>query len=250
MNLISEMFSLEGRVAVVTGASRGIGNAIASGLAQAGAHVYGVGRSSTDQVDAHSFSYYQCDITSISAFRKLTDSIFMDEGRIDILVNAAGITLPKQAAEDPSGAFIQSIASNLTAVFECCHAIVPRMQGAGYGSIINISSIAAVMGFPGNPGYVASKGGLSALTRALALDYGHYGIRVNNLVPGYVKTAMTEGSYIDLDRRMARSERTMLGRWGEVYELVGAAVFLASQASSYVTGTDLFVDGGWTTKGL
>src|SRR3546814_10706102 len=119
------------------------------------------------------------------------------------------------------------------------------MVQGGYGSVINVTSIGAELGFPGNPGYVASKGGVAAMTRALALDYGQQGIRVNNLVPGYIRTAMTEGSYADPESRPARAARTMLGRWGEQDELAGAAIFLASPASSYVTGRDVFVYGGW-----
>ena len=243
-------FSLDGRVAIVTGASRGIGNAIARGLASAGAAVVGLGRSPAAHGGAADFSYRTCDVTDRAAFASLVEEVFAGQGRIDVLVNAAGITLPAQVAGDPSAAFSQTIACNLTSVFECCRAVVPYMLNGGYGSIINVTSIGAGLGFPGNPGYVASKGGLAALTRALALDHGAQGIRVNNLVPGYVRTAMTEGSYADLERRQARAERTMLGRWGEADELAGAAIFLASQASSYVTGTDLFVDGGWTAKGL
>lgn len=244
------MFRLDGRVAIVTGASRGIGNAIAQGLAGAGAMVFGVGRSLAAQSGSTDFQYRTCDVTDSCAFGKLVKDIFAEQGRIDILVNAAGITLPQQAAGDPSAAFRQTIECNLTAVFDCCSAVIPCMQRGGYGSIINVTSIGAALGFPCNPGYVASKGGLAALTRALALDYGAQGIRINSLVPGYVRTAMTEGSYADPERRQARAARTMLRRWGEPEELVGATIFLGSRASSYVTGAELFVDGGWTTKGL
>lgn len=244
------MFSLHGRVAIVTGASRGIGNAIARGLAGAGAAVVGLGRSPAAHGDSAAFLYRTCDVTDSAAFGRLVEELFARRQRIDVLVNAAGITLPAQATGDPSAAFRQTIECNLTAVFECCRAVVPHMLHGGYGSIINVTSIGAELGFPGNPGYVASKGGLGALTRALALDQGAQGIRVNNLVPGYVRTAMTEGSYSDPERRQARAARTMLGRWGEADELAGAAIFLASSASSYVTGTDLFVDGGWAAKGL
>lgn len=250
MRLETGIFSLSGRVAIVTGASRGIGNAIARGLAGAGAEVVGLGRSRAVQVDTAHFTYRTCDVTQSADFAKVAEAVFAKEGRIDILVNAAGITLPAQVAGDPSAAFRQTIECNLTAVYDCCRAVVPYMLQGGYGSIINVTSIGALQGFPGNPGYVASKGGLASLTRALALDHGLQGIRVNNLVPGYVRTAMTEGSYADLDRRQARSSRTMLGRWGEADELAGAAVFLAAPASSYVTGIDLIVDGGWTAKGL
>lgn len=243
-------FDLTGRVALVTGASRGIGNAVALGLAGAGAKVFGCGRSFAPQVDEGVFSYRSCDITHSFDFCGFVEEVFVKLGRIDILVNAAGITLPAMTVEDPAAAFRKTIDCNLTAVFECCRAVIPFMNRNEYGSIINVTSIAAKLGFPGNPGYVASKAGLSALTRSLALDYGAQGVRVNSLVPGYIRTAMTQASYADPQRREARAARTMLGRWGKPEELVGAVVFLASPASGYVTGTDLYVDGGWVAKGL
>jgi NAD(P)-dependent dehydrogenase (short-subunit alcohol dehydrogenase family) len=250
MSATLDLFRLDGRVAIVTGASRGIGHAIARGFASAGAQVSGLGRSEATQDEATGFAYSTCDVTSATSFSELVERVYAQAGRIDILVNAAGITLSDWAAEDPLAAFRQTLACNLTAVFDCCRTVIPFMRRGGYGSIINVTSIGASLGFPGNPGYVASKGGLAALTRALALDHGQQGIRVNSLVPGYVRTAMTQASHADPERRQARSARTMLGRWGEPEELAGAAIFLASPASSYVTGTELFVDGGWTAKGL
>lgn len=245
-----DLFRLDGRVAIVTGASRGIGCAIARGLAAAGAQVTGVGRSEAAQVGVAGFTYSSCDVTSADTFVGLVQRLFAQAGRIDILINAAGITLPAEGDEDPTAAFQQTLACNLTAVFECCRAVIPCMQAGDYGSIINVTSICGNLGFPGNPGYVASKGGLAALTRALALDHGPRGIRCNSLVPGYIRSAMTQASYSDPERRQARAAWTMLGRWGDSEELAGAAIFLASPASSYVTGSELFVDGGWTAKGL
>src|SRR3546814_12805421 len=114
----------------------------------------------------------------------MVDGIVADAGRLDILVNAAGITLPAQAADDPAAAFRRTLDFNLTAVFDCCRIALPHMVQGGYGSVINVTSIGAELGFPGNPGYVASKGGVAAMTRALALDYGQQGIRVTNLEIG------------------------------------------------------------------
>jgi len=250
MTACLDMFSLEGRVAIVTGASRGIGNAIARGLSLAGAEVFGIGRSTTLQVKTDTFSYSSCDITSHNDFGNLAKNIYDKKGHIDILVNSAGITLPSLAKTSPGEAFTKTLEFNLAAVFECCQTIKPFMTSGEYGSIVNVTSVAGSLGFPANPGYVASKGGLAALSRALAVDYATEGIRVNNLVPGYVRTGMTENSYVDLEKREVRTKRTILGRWGNANDLVGAAIFLASAASSYVTGTDLYVDGGWSVKGL
>ena len=243
-----DLFNLSGRIALVSGASRGIGHAIATGLAEAGATTFGLARSPAPADGA--YAYRQCDVTDVKEVAALMAEVFAAHGRIDILVNAAGITLPGGVAADPAEAFRQTLAANLTAVYDCCRLVVPYMQKGGGGSIVNVTSIGAEQGFPGNPGYAAAKGGLAAMTRALAVDYGPSGIRVNNLAPGYVRTAMTEASHSDPGRHAARAARTILGRWGRAEEMVGAAIFLASSASSYVTGTDLFVDGGWTAKGL
>ena len=170
LTLPLHLFRLDGHVAIVTGASRGIGHAIACGLSNAGAQVIGLGRSEAMQVNTLGFDYSICDITNTTAFNELVQCLFGRAGRIDILVNAAGITLPAHEDSDPSVSFRQTLACNLTAVFDCCSTVIPCMQAGGYGSIINVTSIGASLGFPGNPGYVASKGGLAALTRALALD--------------------------------------------------------------------------------
>lgn len=249
---MSEMdpFRLDGRVAVVTGASRGIGNAIARGLTRAGARVFGVARSPAPKGDNPGFAYRQGDVIDGDKFGRLLEAVFEETGRLDVLVNAAGITLPTQTGDDAAAVFRKTLECNLIAVYDCCRQAVPLMERGGYGSIVNVASIGAVLGFPGNPGYVASKGGVVSMTRALALDYGSRGIRVNNLIPGYIRTAMTEGSYGDPERRHAREARTILGRWGEAEELAAPAIFLASPASGYMTGTDLVVDGGWTAKGL
>lgn len=246
---ILDSFKLQGRIALVTGASRGIGHAIAQGLAEAGATVHGLSRSPRVETPC-SFEYHACDILDHQAVSKLINAIAHRYNRLDILVNAAGITLTTTTESEALAAFHKTLAMNLTAAFDCCRMVIPHMILNGYGSIINVTSINAMLGFPGNPGYVASKGALAAVTRALALDHGMDGVRVNNLVPGYVHTAMTHASYEDPLRQAARAARTMLGRWGTAQELAGAAVFLASPASSYVTGADLVVDGGWSSKGL
>jgi len=246
--LLSRLFSLEGKTAIVVGASRGIGFALAQGLTQAGAQVIAIARSPSPERG------FEGDIRYVSgeAFAAISSVVkeFTAAKRpVDVLVNAAGITLPadRDAAAQLAN-FEKTLQANLLSPFACCLAVRPLMPRGG--SIINVTSIGSVMGFPDNPGYVAAKGGLRMMTRALAVDYGASGIRVNALAPGYIHTDMTAKSFADPEQNARRRRHTCLDRWGQVEDLVGAAVFLASDASAYMTGQDLFIDGGWTSKGL
>jgi NAD(P)-dependent dehydrogenase (short-subunit alcohol dehydrogenase family) len=241
-----EQFSLEGKTAVVTGASRGIGAAIAAGLQAAGAKVFGISRSGTAPQHVTAIA---CDLSDDAAVQRAFDQLSNDGDRLDVLVNAAGISLPASAGARELQRFRDTLATDLTGVYATILAAYPLLEKAG-GSIINVTSINSVRGFPGNPGYVAAKAGLAGLTRALAADYAHDGIRVNALAPGYVATEMTAASFADPAMHEDRRRHTMLGRWGNPEDMVGAAIFLASSASAYMTGQELFVDGGWTTKGL
>jgi NAD(P)-dependent dehydrogenase (short-subunit alcohol dehydrogenase family) len=248
---LHSLFSLRGKVAVVTGASRGIGAAIVDALAGAEAYTIGIGRSEAPRIPFRAGAdYRQCDVLDADGFEAICASAVETKGRLDILVNAAGITLPKASSADPSDNFERTLAVNLVAAHRCCQVAAGHMKRAGGGSIINVTSLGAILGFPGNPGYVSAKGGLGALTRALAMDFADDGIRVNNIAPGYVRTDMTAGSYNDPVRHAERLQRMMIKRWGMPEDFAGAAVFLASKASSYVTGIDLIVDGGWSAKGL
>lgn len=247
LGILDQLFSLRGRGALVTGASRGIGHAIADGLARAGATVIGVARSASPATPlAKGASYVSADVLDDAGISAARDALLARAGRIDVLINAAGITLPESGVEG----FDRTIAVDLRAPYLCIRAVEPTMRAAGRGSIINVTSLGAFRGFPGNPAYVAAKGGLSQMTRAFATDLGGHGIRVNNLVPGYIATAMTAASHADPVRFEQRRRQTMLGRWGDPKDLVGAAIFLASDASAYVTGHDVVVDGGWLAKGL
>lgn len=240
-------FSLTGKIAVVTGASRGIGAAIATGLQDAGATVFGLSRSGTAPQGVTAIA---CDLSDDKAIESAFHTVAAQGGRIDVLVNAAGISLPAQSAESELARFRATIATDLTGVYATILVAHPLLKNAGSAAIINLTSINSVRGFPGNPGYVAAKAGLAGLTRALASDFAPDGIRVNALAPGYVATEMTAKSFADPVMHEARRRHTMLGRWGQPADMVGAAIFLASPASSYLTGQEIFVDGGWTTKGL
>jgi len=241
-----DLFSLQGKTALVTGASRGIGAAIAAGFAAGGATVFGLSRSGTAPQGVVAIA---CDLSDDAAIRRAFAELARQSDRLDVLVNAAGISLPA-GTRDELDRFRDTLATDLTGVYATILAAHPLLREAGQGSIVNVTSINSIRGFPGNPGYVAAKAGLAGLTRALATDYAADGIRVNALAPGYVATEMTAASFADPAMHEDRRRHTMLGRWGHPDDLVGAAVFLASSASAYLTGQELFVDGGWTTKGL
>jgi gluconate 5-dehydrogenase len=243
---LARFFSLEGKVALVTGASRGIGHALADGLAAAGAKTLGIARSAVAEPFAQQVTYFAADVREGGV--AIVERAIADFGALNILVNAAGISLPPTGRDTALLAFDQTLEVNLRAAFALSLAAGAVMQEGS--AIINVTSIGAHAGFPDNPGYVAAKGGLRALTQALAVDLGPRGIRVNALAPGYIRSDMTAASYSDAEMNEARRARTCLGRWGEPEDIVGGCVFLASDASRYMTGQSLIIDGGWLAKGL
>ena len=246
MTSYQDLFSLYGRTAVVTGGSRGIGQAIAKGLHDAGARVLSLARTVASDIEVPPTIRQQvCDVLNIDAFKAIVQD-FLAGDPLDVLINAAGITRPGGSLAD----FDQTIAINLRAPYQASSIAANLMGRERGGSIVNVTSLAAFRGFPNNPAYVAAKGGLSQLTRALAFDLGARGIRANNLVPGYILTEMTRNSWSDPAIRIERERHTILGRWGRPEDLVGAAIFLSSSASSYITGQDIVVDGGWLAKGV
>ena len=227
------MFSVEGKVIIVTGSNGGNGGAIVKGLKELGA-----------VVEAGDLPTY--DITSRGYRRLLVQHALDWNGKIDGLVNCAGITRGNDVFEYTDKDWEDTYQVNLKAPFELSREVAKYMKDGG--SIINITSLNSELGFPNNPAYVAMKGGLKQLTKSLAVDLGKYNIRVNNVGPGYIKTNMTKKGWEN--NREEIEKRTILGRWGEPNDLVGSIVFLLSSASSYITGQDIYVDGGYLAKGL
>ncbi len=251
-----KLFSLRAKVAVVTGAARGNGEAIARAFLEAGAVVYFLDLLEKElsvlrrKIKSPRARFAVADVTDTAGMGRVLKEIFAREKRLDILVNNAGITLPEPARTYSADKWARTQAVNLEAPFRISQLAFPFLRRSGGGVIINLTSIHSELGGSDNPAYAASKGGLKQLTKSLALDWAKYNIRVNNLGLGYFRTAMTRRSYANPRLRALRSARMMLGRWGEGGDLAGPAVFLASDASRYMTGQDLYIDGGLLSKGI
>lgn len=258
MTHLESLFSLKEKKAVVTGAARGNGKAIAAAFLRAGAEVVLVDilgrelRATIRSFEAEGLRavMYQCDIADRAQVQGLVEFVKRGSGRVDILVNNAGVTFSHSLFDYPDEFWERTYAVNLRAPFELSREIGKLMKKNRSGVIINITSLNAELAFPDNPAYVSFKGALRQLSKSLALDLGRYGIRVNSVGPGYFKTDMTRKSWDDPSLNRAIRERTALGRWGEPEDLAGVTIFLASDASSYITGQDIYVDGGWLVKGL
>jgi len=248
------LFSIKNKVIIITGAGRGIGNMFAISMARHFAHVYCFDINFPVNIPKNlskNLFYVKCDLTNTKKFLSNCKKIYGKHKKIDVLINNLGVSFPNNTKTSYSeNDWNKTLQINLTTSFKCSETVIPFMKKQKSGSIINITSINAEFGFPNNPAYIASKGGLKMLGKSLAKDCGQFGIRVNNLGPGYFKTAMNAKSWKNIKLRKARTERTLLNRWGETRELVGPCIFLASDASSYVTGQDLYVDGGWSANGL
>ena len=248
------IFSVENKVVIVTGSARGNGRAIAEGFLEHGAIVYFFDLlkdvesvvEMTENYRAHAIAG---DLRDKKDINRLVSTVVEENGRIDVLINNAGVSFSSNDCYNED-IWDRTFEVNLKGTFLLSSKVCDVMKEQQRGSIINITSLGAELGFPGNPSYVASKGGLKQLGKAMAVDLSEYNIRVNNVCPGYFRTDMTRGSYNDPHLRKARNKRIMLGRWGNPCDLVGPCIFLASEAAAYITGIDLFVDGGWVAKGL
>ena len=247
---MDSLFSLKGKTALLTGGGRGIGAAITAGLKDAGAAVAVFEKDLPHQLPQQ-IKFYSVNLENRSEIETGFNRFLEDFDGIDILINNAGITIPSPSATYDTEHWFRTLDVNLSAVFFMCQLSGQQMiqQGNG-GSIVNITSIGAAQGFPNNPAYGATKGGVKQLTKALASEWGKYKIRVNNLAPGYTRTPMNRKSWEDPKLRKLRQECTLLNRWAEPEDMIGPAVFLASDASRSITGIDLYVDGGWIAKGI
>lgn len=250
------LFSLKNKVAIVTGAARGNGKAVAEGFIEAGAIVYFIDILKENLIKTINFiqnsnaKYIAADITDKNDLKKVVTQVYSEQSKIDILVNNAGISISEPSESYAEENWEKTYKTNLKSAFILSQMVAKYMIRQRGGVIINITSLGAEQGFSNNPAYVAFKGGLKQLTKALAKDWAKYNIRVNNLCPGYFKTNMTVKSWKNSILREERTKRTMLGRWGESSDLIGPAIFLASDASKYITGQDLYVDGGWLASGV
>ena len=248
------MFDLGGRTALITGSSKGIGFALAQALAAAGARVVLNARDAARLAEACDALRRQgCqaetaafDVTDADAVEHAVADIESRVGAIDILVNNAGMQHRGPFAEFPVQAWHRLSATNIDSVFLVGRAVAQRMVTRRRGKIINVCSVQSELARPGIAPYTATKGAVKMLTKGMAVDLGPHGIQVNGLGPGYFKTELTQALVADADFTAWLSKRTPAGRWGDVHELAGAAVFLASDASSFVNGHILYVDGGIT----
>lgn len=247
-------FSLAGRVALVTGAASGLGRAIADGFAGAGARVRCVDRDAAgNEAVARSIGEAAdactADVTDAEAVAAAIDGLVAEAGRIDVLVNSAGVGGRSPAVDYPEDLWDSVMDINLRGSFLACRAAGRHMVAAGSGSIINIASVGGLAGFPGSLGYQASKGGVVALTRTLAIEWAPRGVRVNALAPSQFESAIVLAQWErEPGMRADWESRTPFGRIGQPDEIVGPAVFLASDAAAMVTGHILAVDGGYLAQ--
>ncbi|MEM9144881.1 MAG: SDR family oxidoreductase [Pseudomonadota bacterium] len=243
------LFDLSGKTALITGSSQGIGYTLAMGLMEAGARVVLNGRdadklaAAAERLGAESLAF---DVTDAAAVRTAVDGFEVAEGRIDILINNAGMQHRTPLEDFEPADFDRLMRTNVHSVFHVGQAVARHMIQRQTGKIINIASVQTALARPGIAPYTASKGAVANLTKGMATDWAPKGLNVNAIAPGYFDTPLNAALVADAEFTAWIAKRTPQGRWGQLPELVGAAVFLASPAASFVNGQTLFVDGGMT----
>lgn len=248
----AELFSLDGKVALVTGATSGIGHRQAIALSTAGARIIAVGRNAErlDQLLQEipgEGTAVQCDLATADLADSFQQAI-AKSGGVDILCNTAGVNLREPAEDITAESWQQTIYLNLTVPFFLARELVPQMRKRGGGKVINIASLQSERAFPNSAAYGASKGGIAQLTRAMAEAWSADGICANAIGPGFFPTALTAKVFDDPEMAAKNAAQTAIGRNGELTDLDGITVFLASAASDYITGQVIYVDGGFTAK--
>ncbi len=246
-------FRVDGKLAIVTGSSRGIGKAIAVALAESGADIIGVSTKAEPGSEVEKavlatgrkFYAYQCDLSSRESLYSFINKVKADHPRIDILINNAGNIMRKPVAEHPDGYWDTIININLNAQFILTREIGKRMIEQGAGKIVFTASLLSFQGGITVPGYAASKGAVASLIKAFANEWAKFGVNVNGVAPGYIATDNTAQLRADAERNAAILARIPANRWGTPEDLTGAFVFLSSPASDYMNGTIVTVDGGW-----
>jgi gluconate 5-dehydrogenase len=252
----SELFSLTGKRALITGSSQGIGYALAQGMAEAGAEIVLNGRDTVKLAAAatklreNGATVYELsfDATDHEGVRAAVDAFESGTGPIDILVNNAGMQHRTELENFPADAFERLLQTNIASVFHVGQAVANHMIKRGAGKIINIASVQTALARPGIAPYTATKGAVGNLTKGMATDWAKHGLQCNAIAPGYFDTPLNAALVADADFSAWLEKRTPAGRWGNVDELVGAAVFLSAPASSFVNGHILYVDGGITAS--
>jgi len=250
------LFDLTGKRALVTGSSQGIGYALAKGLAAAGARIVLNGRNTaklnaaaeTLRAEGATVEVLAFDATDHDAVRKAVDGFEAETGAIDILVNNAGMQHRAPLEDFPADAFERLLQTNVASVFHVGQAVARHMIKRGKGKIVNICSVQTALARPGIAPYTATKGAVANLTKGMATDWAKYGLQCNGLAPGYFDTPLNAALVADPEFSGWLAKRTPAGRWGKVEELVGTCIFLSSDASSFVNGTTVFVDGGITAS--
>jgi 2-deoxy-D-gluconate 3-dehydrogenase len=251
---MSNPFSLQGQVAVVTGANKGLGQGIALALAEAGADIAAVSSSNADDTAAkvqalgRRFAFVQADLTSLEPIPRIVSETLEKLGRLDVLVNNAGMIRRADAVDFTEADWDAVVDLNLKSAFFLCQAAGRHFIAQGRGKIINIASMLSFQGGIRVPSYTASKSGLAGITKLLACEWAGKGVNVNAIAPGYMSTDNTEALRVDPKRNAQILDRIPAGRWGASSDMGGAAVFLASSASDYVHGAIIPVDGGWLAR--
>lgn len=250
------LFDLTGRTALITGSSLGIGRALASGLAQAGARIVMNARNAERLEEAAealrnegaTVDTLAFDVTDADGVRAAVDGYEADHGAIDILINNAGMQHRAPLEDFPPEMFETLMKTNVTSAFYVGQAVARHMIRRGKGKIINIASVQAALARPGIAPYTATKGAIANLTKGMATDWAKHGLNCNAIAPGYFDTPLNAALVADPEFSAWLEKRTPAGRWGKVEELVGAAVFLSSEGASFVNGHTLYVDGGITAS--